>query len=36
MNFSGFPLLEKIERLLIKYVAPGVLLIGEPDFRIAL
>ncbi|WP_178669186.1 serine hydrolase [uncultured Eubacterium sp.] len=34
MDFSGMPLPKRIEDLLIKYVAPGVLLIGEPDFYI--
>ncbi|MGN0533790.1 MAG: serine hydrolase domain-containing protein [Eubacterium sp.] len=34
MDFSGFPLPEKLEKLLIKYVAPAVLLLGEPNFRI--
>lgn len=36
MDFSGIPLPEKIEKLLIKYVAPGVLLLGEPNFKIKL
>ena len=34
VDFSGFPLPEKLERLLKKYVAPAILLIGEPDFRV--
>lgn len=34
VDFSGFPLPDKLERLLKKYVAPAVLLIGEPDYRI--
>lgn len=35
MNFSGFPLPPRIEKLLIKYVAPGVLLLGEPNFKVS-
>ena len=34
VDFSGFPLPYKLEKLLKKYVAPAVLLIGEPDYRI--
>ncbi|MBQ7203063.1 MAG: serine hydrolase [Eubacterium sp.] len=34
MDFSGIPLSPKLEKLLKEYVAPGVLLLGEPDFRI--
>lgn len=33
MNFSGIPLQKDVERLLIKYVAPAVLLLGEPNFN---
>ena len=35
MDFSGFPLPPKIEKLLVKYVAPGVLLLGEPNFKVS-
>ncbi|MBQ9517571.1 MAG: serine hydrolase [Eubacterium sp.] len=34
MDFSGFPLPDKLESLLLNHVAPAVLLIGEPNFRI--
>ena len=34
VDFSGFPLSPKLERFLMKHVAPAVLLLGEPDFRI--
>ncbi|MGN1419451.1 MAG: serine hydrolase domain-containing protein [Acutalibacteraceae bacterium] len=34
MDFSGMPLPQKLEDLLVKYVAPGVLLIGEPNYRV--
>ena len=35
MDFSGFPLPPRIEKLLVKYVAPGVLLLGEPNFKVS-
>ena len=34
MDFSGFPLPDKLEKLLLNHVAPAVLLIGEPNFKI--
>lgn len=34
LDFSGFPLPPALEKLLIEYVAPAVLLVGEPNFRI--
>ncbi|MBE6742127.1 MAG: serine hydrolase [Ruminococcaceae bacterium] len=34
VDFSGFPLPDKLERMLKKYIAPAVLLIGEPDYKI--
>jgi hypothetical protein len=34
VDFSGFPLPDKLERLLKKYIAPAILFIGEPDYRI--
>ena len=34
VDFSGFPLPASLERLLKRYVAPAVLLIGEPDYKI--
>lgn len=33
VDFSGFPLPAGLEKLLKKYIAPGVLLIGEPTFN---
>lgn len=33
VDFSGFPLPSGLEKLLKKYIAPGVLLLGEPNFR---
>ena len=34
VDFSGFPLSEPLEKLLKKHVAPAVLLLGEPNFKI--
>ena len=34
MDFSGFPLAEPLENLLKKHVAPAVLLLGEPNFKV--
>lgn len=34
LDFSGFPLPKALDKLLIDYVAPAVLLLGEPDFKI--
>lgn len=34
VDFSGFPLPYSLEKLLKKYIAPLILLIGEPDYRI--
>ncbi len=34
VDFSGFPLSQPLEKLLKKYIAPGILLLGEPNFRI--
>ena len=34
VDFSGFPLPDALERLLRKHIAPAVLLLGEPNFRI--
>lgn len=34
MDFSGFPLPNPIDKVLINYAAPAVLLLGEPNFKI--
>ena len=34
VDFSGIPLPEKLDRFIVKYVAPAVLLYGEPTFRV--
>jgi hypothetical protein len=34
VDFSGFPLSEPLENLLKKYIAPAVLLLGEPNYKI--
>lgn len=34
VNFSGIILPKSLERLLEKHIAPAVLLLGEPDFKI--
>ncbi len=34
VDFSGFPLSPKLEALLMKHVAPAVLLLGEPNFKV--
>ena len=34
VDFSGFPLPYGLEKLLKKYIAPAVLLLGEPDYKI--
>ncbi|MBQ9531394.1 MAG: serine hydrolase [Eubacterium sp.] len=34
VDFSGFPLPAGLEKLLKKYIAPAILLIGEPNYRI--
>ena len=34
VDFSGFPLPDKLEKLLKKYVAPAVLMLGEPNYKI--
>ena len=34
VDFSGFPLSPPLEKLLKKYIAPGVLLLGEPNYKI--
>lgn len=34
LDFSGFPLPKPLEKVLIDYAAPAVLLVGEPNFRI--
>lgn len=34
VDFSGIPLTEKLDKLIVKYIAPAVLLYGEPTFKI--
>ncbi len=34
VDFSGIPLPEKLDKLIVKYIAPAVLLYGEPTFRV--
>ena len=34
VDFSGIPLPERLDKLIVKYVAPAVLLYGEPTFKI--
>lgn len=34
LDFLGFPLPEKLEGVLFKYVAPAILAVGEPNFRV--
>ena len=34
VDFSGFPLNKTLDSLIVKAVAPAVLLLGEPDFKI--
>lgn len=36
VDFSGFPMPAPLEKLLIDYIAPAILLVGEPNFRIKL
>jgi CubicO group peptidase (beta-lactamase class C family) len=33
VDFSGIILPDAVEKILIKYIAPGVLLLGEPNFK---
>lgn len=34
LDFAGFPLPPVLEDVLVKYVAPAVMLVGEPNFRV--